>query len=162
MNQTMKTKVELQGDRELVMSRLFDAPRELVFKAYTEAERLKQWWGPRPFPTTYCTVDLRVGGIWHYCMTGPNGEQSWGRSEYREIVPPEKLVYTDAFSDAEGNINSPETIITVYFEDQGGKTLIRSIAVFASAEERQNVLNMGMIAGMDETLDRLDEYLATA
>ncbi|MEX1023009.1 MAG: SRPBCC domain-containing protein [Dehalococcoidia bacterium] len=157
---TDRTKVEQISDRELALERVFDAPRELVFKAWTEPERLLQWWGPRSYPTVVCTVDLRPGGVWHYCMRSAEGDEAWGRAEYREIVPPERLVYVDAFSDAEGSVIPPETVITLTFEEQDGKTLMKSHSLYASAEEMQQVIGMGMVEGISETFDRLDEYLA--
>lgn len=156
-----KLKVDLVGEQELVLERVFHAPRELVFRAWTDAEALKQWWGPRVYPTTYCTVDLRVGGAWHYMMLGPNGEEAWGKAIYDEITPPERLVYRDWFSNAAGDLVPPESTITVTFTDHGGgKTLLRSVSHYASAEGRQQVLEMGVVEGIGETLDRLDEYLA--
>src|SRR3970282_872322 len=155
-----KTTVTAPGDRELVIQRVFDAPRELVFRAYTDPEALVRWWGPREWTTEVRSMDVRPGGRWHYVMRGPGGEEAWGIATYREVVPPERLVYTDAFSDAEGSTVPPEMEITVIFEDQGGKTLLSSTTLFASTEERQQVIEMGVVEGMGQTLDRLDEYLA--
>jgi len=157
-----KTNLTLEGDRELVVTRVFAAPRELVFKAWTEAEALLQWWGPRVFPTRVCTVDLRPDGVWHYCMVGPEGEEAWGIAKYREIVPPERLVYTDWFSNKEGEPVGLGMEMTVEFMAQGDATLLRSRAVFASKEHRDEVIGMGMEEGLSETLDRLDEYLERA
>ena len=151
-------------ERSLTMERVFDAPRELVFRAYTEPEILKHWWGPQGWTLPVCNVDLREGGRWHYCMKGPGGEESWGLATYQEISPPERIVYRDAFSDAEGNVNAdlPEMIITVEFIDEGGKTRLRSRTLFDTQEALQSVLDMGVIEGMTETLDRLEDYLARA
>ena len=157
-----KTNVTLDGDRDMVMTRTFDAPRELVFRAYTEPDRLMQWWGPREWPLAVCKVDLRPGGIWHYCMKGPAGEEAWGRADYKEIEPPKRLVFADAFSDPDANRIPPESQVTIEFEDMGGKTRINSRTTFASAEQRAEVMGMGLIEGMTETLDRLDEHLAAA
>lgn len=155
-----KTDLTLEGDRELVVSRVFDAPRELVFKAWTEPEAIMRWWGPRTWPTKVCTIDLRPGGIWHYCMVGPEGEEAWGRGEYTEIDPPGRLVYIDAFANKEGEATSEGIVTTLVFEEQAGKTLLTSRAVFESAQHRDSVMAMGMEPGLIETLDRLDEYLA--
>jgi uncharacterized protein YndB with AHSA1/START domain len=148
--------------RELRIERTFDAPRDLVWKAWTEADRLKQWWGPRSYPTTYCTVDLRVGGVWHYCMTGPEGQESWGKATYQEIVPPERLVFLDQFSDKDGNAapGMPETTIKMEFVERDGKTVVTATAEYASIEDLEKLVGMGMIEGMTETWDRLEEYLA--
>ena len=90
-----KTTATPAGERELLIEREFAAPRELVFKAWTERDRLMQWWGPPTWPNDYCTVDLRVGGAWHYRMRGPAGGEGWGKGVYREIMPASRLVYSD-------------------------------------------------------------------
>lgn len=149
--------------RELVIERVFDAPRELVFRAWTEPEHIKRWFGPSVFPVTYCVIDLRPGGTWHYCMTGPDNTQAWGKATYQEVVAPERLVYTDAFSDAEGNVNEtlPVSTITVNFIDEGGKTRINSRAVYANAADLQTLQEMGMFEGITETWQQLADYLPT-
>ncbi|MBO0782432.1 MAG: SRPBCC domain-containing protein, partial [Ktedonobacteraceae bacterium] len=81
------------GEKEFVVERHFNAPRTLMFQVFTQPEHLKRWWAPQPYTIPTCTVDLRPGGIWHYCMRSPEGQEHWARSVYREIVPPEKLVY---------------------------------------------------------------------
>jgi uncharacterized protein YndB with AHSA1/START domain len=147
----------------LVVERVFDAPRELVFKAYTEPERLARWFGPAGWTLPVCTLDLRPGGVWRYCMRGPNGEESWGRAVYREVVPPERLVYDDAFSNAEGTIseNMPQMRVTVEFVAEDGKTRIVNRSEFGSAAEVEKVLAMGVEQGMRETWERLDAFLAS-
>ena len=151
-----------KGERELVMTRVFDAPRELVWKAWTEPERLAQWWGPRGWTTTNYAMDVRPGGVWHYCMRGPDGGEAWGKAVYREIVEPERLVYIDSFSDAEGNAEDgmPQMVVTVEFTERDGRTTITSRGQFASAADLEAVLAMGVEQGMTETWDRLEEYLA--
>lgn len=156
-----KTQLIPEGDRELVMTRVFNAPRELVFKAWTEADALLQWWGPRTFPTRVCTVDLRPGGLWHYCMVGPQGEESWGIAKYRGIVPPERLVYTDWFSNKDAEPVGEALEMTFEFRAEGNTTVLHGRAVFSSKEHRDGNLGMGMEEGMSETLERLDEYLET-
>src|SRR3982750_3642882 len=94
------------ADREITFEREFAAPRALVFKAWTDPRALEHWFGPAGWTLPVCEVDLRPGGVWRYCMRGPKGEESWGRATYREIVEPERLVYTDSFSDAAGNVNT--------------------------------------------------------
>ena len=159
-----RTTVARTGEREMVVSRVFDAPRDLVWKAWTDPEALKQWWGPRAWPTTYCTIDLRVGGAWHYRMTGPDGAESWGKGIYQEITPPERLVYIDVFSDAEGNTNEsmPTLEVTVEFHDRDGKTEVVSTSQTATKEQLDALLGMGVVEGVSETWDRLEEYLARA
>jgi uncharacterized protein YndB with AHSA1/START domain len=160
----MKTKFDANQDTgELTITRTFNAPREKVFKAWSSSEALKQWWGPRTFPTTYSDLDFREGGHWHYCMTGPDGTQAWGKMVYDEISEPGRIVYTDHFSDKDGNFNTdlPTMKITVEFEElESGKTRLKSYSKFASPADLQKVLDMGMEQGLDETYDKLDEYLA--
>lgn len=151
------------SDQEFVAERIFDAPRELVWQAWTKPEHLAQWWGPKDWTLPVCKVDFRPGGVWHYCMRGPQGEESWGRAIYREIVEPERIVYLDTFSDEAGNPveGMPEMLITVTFENQNGKTKLATHAKFASAAELESVLAMGMVEGLTQTWDRLEEYLAS-
>src|SRR5687767_7564343 len=94
------------ADREVVITRVFDAPRELVFKAWTEPEHFMRWWGPRGFTAPVCNIDARPGGVFHCCMRSPEGQDFWSKGTYREVVPPERIVVTDSFADAEGNIVS--------------------------------------------------------
>ncbi|HEX4602894.1 MAG TPA: SRPBCC domain-containing protein [Candidatus Angelobacter sp.] len=119
--------------RALVITRTFDAPRELVWKAWTDPERMKLWWGPECFTSPACKIDLRVGGRVHACMRSPQGQEYWNIGVYLEIVEPLRLVYTDHFADEKGNIVPashyglpgdwpPETFVTVTFEDIDGKT----------------------------------------
>ena len=150
-------------DQELVLTRTFSAPRELVFAAYSSCEHLSNWWGPRSWPMAECTMDFRVDGVWHYCLRGPNeGDESWGRAIFNEIVEPELIAYIDSFSDAEGNVNEemPQTRSTVELAETNGKTRLTLRAKYPSSAELQRVLDMGMEQGITETLDRLDEHLA--
>jgi uncharacterized protein YndB with AHSA1/START domain len=160
MMSEIATAFTLAGDRELTIERVFDAPRELVFKAFTEPERLKQWWGTREYKTDVCNLDLRVGGVWHYRMSSSAGEASWGRAVYEEITAPERLVYVDAFSDENGSVIPPKMHITVEFIDQDGKTLLRSTTRFEREADRDALIDMGVQQGISETWDQLAEYLA--
>jgi uncharacterized protein YndB with AHSA1/START domain len=142
--------------RELVISRAFDAPRSLVFKAWTEPERLVRWWGPRGFTLPACKMDLRPGGSFRFRMRSPEGTDHWLRGVYREIVEPERLVFTWAWEDAEGNPGH-ETMVTVTFVEQGAKTrLVMHQAIFESDTAR-DAHEEGWTSG----LERLAEYLAT-
>lgn len=165
MSSKMITKVEGQ---ELILERIFNAPRELVFQAFSEAEHLKHWWGPRGWTLTVCHVDFRPGGIWHYCMKCIDenqgdfyGFESWGKAVYQEIVKAEKIVYTDYFSDAEGNEaeGMPSTEVTLTFIEHEGKTKLVSRGKYASPEALKTVMDMGMEQGITETWDRLGEHL---
>jgi len=165
-NNAMVSKVE--GERVLVLERVFDAPRDLVFKMFKEPEHLKHWWGPRGWDLPVCNIDFRPGGVWHYCMKCVDekqgqyyGMESWGKGVYKEIVEPEKVVYVDYFSDAEGNENDamPVANITMVFIDLGGKTKLVSRTEYASAETLKSVMDMGALDGITQTWDRLEERL---
>ncbi len=153
--------------RELVIERSFDAPRELVFKAWTEPERLMRWWGPKGFTTLNCTIDLRPGGVMHFCMRSPDGQDIWCKGVYQEIVAPERIVCTSCFSDAEGNLVQPthyglsadwpaETLMSVTFDEQDGKTklTLRQAGVPMTPERS------GAVQGWTESFDRLAAYVA--
>ena len=148
---------------ELVATRTFDAPRQLVFAAYSSCDHIKNWWGPRTYPTTFCEMDFRPGGTWRYCMTGPEGDEAWGKGVYSEIVEPERIVYRDYFTDSQGveSAEMPSAAITVEFLQQNGRTELVSKTKYDSKEDLQKVLEMGVEEGFAETLDRLEEYLAT-
>jgi uncharacterized protein YndB with AHSA1/START domain len=152
------------SDREITFEREFNAPRHVVFKAFTDCEALAHWWGPKDWTLPGCTMDLRPGGTWHYGMRGPNGEESWGLATYREIVEPERLVYSDRFADRDGNVNPnmPQMEISVSFISQTGSTLVKMRCLAASPEQAKQLIGMGMEQGMKETWDRLDAYLADA
>jgi len=168
MSSKMIARIEGQ---ELVLERIFDAPRELVFKAFTEAERLQHWWGPRGWRLPVCIVDFRPGGVWHYCMKCVDegqgefyGQEAWGKGVYQEINAPESFSYIDYFSDADGNETEgmPSSFITNIFEEHEGKTKVISRARFESEEGLKTSLDMGMEQGITETWDRLAEYLSAA
>ena len=91
-------------DQAFVITRIFDAPRELVFRVWTEAEHLKQWFGPKGFTMLVAKMDFRPGGMFHYCMHSPNGKEMWGKFVYREIVPPVKIIWVNSFSDKDGGL----------------------------------------------------------
>ena len=152
--------VETKGG-QLILTRQFDAPRRKVFQAHIDCKHLMNWWGPRSWPLTHCKMDFRVGGKWHFCMTGPGGMEAWGLVIYKEIREPEFLVYEDHFSDKDGNLNKdlPTTIVKTEFLEKDGKTIVKSTANYASAEELKKVIDMGMIGGTTETLERLEEYM---
>jgi uncharacterized protein YndB with AHSA1/START domain len=151
---------EVVGDREIVFTRRFEAARPLVFKAWTESDHLMQWWGPREWPLAVSKMDLRPGGVWHYCMRSTDGQESWGKATYREIVEPERLVYVDAFSDPEGNSIAPEATVTITFAESNGGTLVSIHTLYENPADRDRVVEMGVMPGMSETLDRLAEHLA--
>lgn len=165
MGKTVFTKD--RATKTLKMERVFDAPRERVWRAFTTDE-INKWWGPRGWETTSKHMDFRPGGYWHYCMkcVDPNqgewyGKESWGKAVYGEIDEPNKFTYTDYFSDPDGNVaeGMPATTITMEFIDEGGKTRVISSTVFDSEEDFDKVISMGVEQGAGETWDRLAEYL---
>lgn len=164
MSKTGNSKLTSRTEgRDLILKREFDAPRELVFDAFSKAEHLKKWWSPEGWSTPVCEVDFRPGGVWHYCMkcTDKNqeeyGMESWGKAVYQEIQKPEKIVLIDSFSDAEGNNSEemPSTKMTLTFVEQDGKTKLISRSEYASAESLQAVLDMGVLEGVTETWNKL-------
>ena len=154
---------------EVVITRTLDAPRELVWRAWTEPERTMRWWGPKTFTSPACEIDLRIGGQYLSSMRAPDGKDYWSTGVYREIVEPERLVMTDCFADAEGNTVPAsyygmsgdwplEMLVTVTLEEQDGKTKLtirHSGTEGVSAEDRQN-----MTQGWNESLDKLEQVLA--
>ncbi|WP_174612724.1 SRPBCC family protein [Virgibacillus ihumii] len=154
--------------RTLVMERMFDAPRELVFKAFSESDHLEQWWGPEGWETESRKFEFVPGGVWHYCMrcTDENqgdfyGMESWGKTIYSEINPPETIVYTDVFSDEEGNSadGMPATQVTMNFVEQEEVTKLIVHSQFESVEALQKVVDMGVVEGTDSQYRCLDDHL---
>ena len=124
------------ADRVLTIERVFDAPRDLVFKAWTEPEHMSKWFGPRGFKSTVEKHDLRPGGQYRIHMLGPDRDH-WSQGVFREIDPPKRLVMVGGWADAEGNMTRPETTLTLLFEDVGGKTkLTLHNAIFESTTAR--------------------------
>jgi uncharacterized protein YndB with AHSA1/START domain len=162
MNKSDST--EAQSDREIVITRVFNAPRELVFKAWTEPEHVAQWWGPKGFTTRITELDLRPGGKWRYVMIGPDGTEYPVKGVFREIVPLERIVTTDEFDEGfEKVVNAdlPKGIVaTAIFEDLAGKTKLTLRILHESIEDRGKHEEMGVVGGWNSTLDCLEEYLA--
>ncbi|MEH7239283.1 SRPBCC family protein [Bacillus sp. JJ1562] len=163
----MITRVE--NDRVLILERIFNAPCDLVFTMFKEPEHLKNWWGPKGWELPVCNVDFRPGGVWHYCMKCVDrnqgqfyGMESWGKGIYKAITVPELIIYTDYFSDAEGNIDEklPSTEVTLEFIDMDGKTKLINRGEYISAEALKTVIDMGMEQGITETWNRLEGYLS--
>jgi uncharacterized protein YndB with AHSA1/START domain len=127
MNQN-KTRSEDTKKQELFITRIFDAPRERVWKAWTEPELMKRWWGPKGFTTPYCEIDLRVGGKFLYCMRSPEGKDYWSTGVYREIVRLERIVCTDSFADEKGNV-VPATQYGMSAAHPMNKDLVSSMVV---------------------------------
>jgi uncharacterized protein YndB with AHSA1/START domain len=147
----------IKSDLEIELTREFNAPRHLVFEAHTKPEHVRRWWGPRGHEMTVCEMDFRPGGKWRYVTRKPNGKEYGFGGEYREIVPPERFVWTFGFDGMPG-----EPGLEVYsFEEHDGRTTLRSYAKFDSVEQRDGVIASGMEKGAAEMWDRLEEHLAT-
>jgi uncharacterized protein YndB with AHSA1/START domain len=172
MAETRKSPIEDAFDREFVISRTFDAPRELVWKVFTDPEHMKHWWGPKGFTVLAAKMDFRPGGSYHYCMRSPDGHDMWGKFVYREIVAPERIVFLNSFSDEAGGLTrhpmSPtwplEMLSTFTFAEQHGKTTltIRWAPYNATVEERKTFDDgrKGMQGGWSGTFEQLEAYLA--
>jgi uncharacterized protein YndB with AHSA1/START domain len=158
---------EESAGQALVIERIFDAPRELVWRAWTEPALVKRWWGPKDFTAPHITMDLRVGGKYVFCMRGPDGNDFWSTGVYREIVPLERIVCTDSFADERGNTvpashygmsaDIPlEMLVTVTFEEyEGGKTKMTLRHVGLPEGEMKDMTG----AGWNESFDKLAESL---
>jgi uncharacterized protein YndB with AHSA1/START domain len=143
-------------EREIVVARILDAPRHLVFQAWTEPDRVACWLGPPGFTVAHCTMDVRPGGAFRLCLRSPAGAEYWRQGVYREVVAPERLVYTFAWADAMGKPHY-ETVVTVTFAEHGDKTeLTLHQSVFKSVAARDE--HQG---DWSKELQRLAEYLAT-
>lgn len=160
--------------KPFVISREFAAPRDLVWQAWTERERFMTWFGPKDFKTTYARMELKPGGMFHYCMAAPDGKELWGRAVYREVVPPTKLVWINSFSDKDGGITPhpfskdpwPLQMLTVVtLAEQAGKTTVTITWVpFDSTDAERATFETGrgsMTMGWTGTLDRLTAYLGS-
>jgi uncharacterized protein YndB with AHSA1/START domain len=155
-----KNSVDLDRDpRSIVGSRVFDAPRDLVFSAFSDPKHLSQWWGPDGFTTTTSAFDFRPGGVWRFVMHGPDGRDYQNRVTYDEIVPPERIVYRHGGGD---DVVPVQFVTTVTFEALGpDRTRLTWHGRFPSAEERARVIKeYGADKGLAQTMARLGQYVA--
>ena len=159
MMETGTLQITTPTEREIVMSRIFDAPRNLVFEAWTKPELLKRWLGARGgWSMVVCEVDLRVGGAYRFVWRGPDGAEMGMGGVYREIAPPERLVATESFDDP---WYPGEALDTTVLVEEGGKTTATTTVLYESEEIRDAVLESGMARGVAESYDVLAEYLAS-
>ena len=149
---------KLVGDREIAITRVFDAPRDLVFGAWIDPKAIGQWWGPRGFSTTTHSMEVQAGGVWKYTMRGPDGTSYPNEVRYEEVEIPERIIYSTV-----GGLEDQETHshrVIVEFRDKGSKTEVSMRMIFPSAAERDHVVNVfGAVEGLNDTTDRLGEYL---
>lgn len=152
---------EKPSDREIVIARTFDAPRELVWRAMTDPQHVVNWWGPRGFTTTIETMDVRPGGVWKHTMHGPDGTNYPNKSVFKEIVKPERIVYSHGGGREDGP--GASFVATWTFDEvEGGKTKVTIRMVFSSSAARDFVIKeFGAIEGGRQTLERLAEHLPT-
>jgi uncharacterized protein YndB with AHSA1/START domain len=163
-----KKQAAMASSKALIITRVFDAPRELVWKAWTEPKHLMKWWGPKEFTCPVCKIDFRVGGSFHYCMRSPEGKDYWGTGVYKEIRRFEKIVVTDSFADKFGNVvpataygfegDFPlELLITITFEKLKGKVKLTLRHDGFPVGKHKDMAN----TGWNESLDKLRELLMT-
>ena len=155
MKNTGTLKVTTPSDREIVMTRVFHAPRQMVFDAFCKPGLLKRWFGPRGWSLVVCEVDFRVGGGFRFVLRGPNGKDMGMRGVYREIAAPERTVHMESFDDYPG-----ESQVTAAFIEKDGRTTMTATILYDSKEIRDAVIQSGMEHGAAESYDRLAELLA--
>jgi uncharacterized protein YndB with AHSA1/START domain len=157
---TPSLEITTPSDREIRMTRAFDAPRDLVFEAWTNPEHVRHWWGWRTSTMLVCEADVRPGGTWRYVTREANGQEVPFTGVYREVERPERLVHTEVFDVEPFNQGEPP-VVTVTFTEEAGRTTVTSVGLYPTKEIRDTVLGSGMEAGAAESLDRLAERLAT-
>jgi len=149
--------IALPSEREIVLTRVFDAPRSLVFEMLTKPEHVTRWWGPRATSMVMCEMDVCPGGTWRHVLRMPDGAETVFKGVYHEIVPPEKIVATECFD--EPRLGSPKWLATVTLEEHDGRTTLTSRVLHPSVQARDGHLGAGMEWGATETFDRLAELL---
>lgn len=156
----------INTENEIVITRVFDAPRDLVWKAWTDPEQIMRWWGPKDFTSPVCEIDLREGGKYLFCMRSPDGQDYWSTGTFEEIALMERIVYTDSFADEQGNVVPPshygmgddspmDLLVTLTFEEEAGKTkLTLRQSGFPEGEMGEQTE-----AGWNESFDKLADSL---
>ena len=147
--------ITVLSDTEIQITREFDAPREIVFKAMTDPALLAKWWGPRRYKTVVDQLDVRPGGKWRMRNVGADGGEHAFRGEFREVTPPERIIWTFEYEPVAGHIS----VETMTLTERDGRTLLVAHDRFASKEDRDGMLQSGMESGARETYERLDEVL---
>lgn len=154
MKNTGALKVSTPTDTDILMTRVFDAPRPLVYDAFTKPELLKRWFGPHGWSLEVCEVDLRIGGKWRFILAGPEGQRMGMSGVYQELNPPYGSVHTESFDDYPG-----ESLVTMALTEENGKTTMNATVRYPSKEVRDIVINSGMEHGAAESYDKLAEVL---
>lgn len=162
-----KVKSQTEG-KKLIIERRFDAPKDVVFRAFSDSKELESWWGPEGWQTENRLFEFEPGGVWLYCMRciDPEqgdfyGQEAWGKSVYHEIHPPNVIIYTDVFADENGNTaeGMPASLSTVEFAELDGQTDIIITSQFQTEEDMRTVIEMGVIEGVSSQFNRLDGLL---
>jgi uncharacterized protein YndB with AHSA1/START domain len=148
--------VTTPADREIHIERVFEAPRDRVFAAFTDPELIPQWWGPHGTTTVVDRLELRPGGSWRFVVRNSDGSETGFRGTFREITPPERIVWTFEWEGMPGHVS----VDTATFEDLGNRTKVTTVSLFHTTEERDGMLASGMEGGLNESYARLDELLA--
>jgi uncharacterized protein YndB with AHSA1/START domain len=156
MNNPRTARITTPSDHEIVITRDFDAPRTVVFDAWTKAEHVAQWWDPSRTPLAVCEIDLRPNGAFRFVHRGPEGRAHSFTGLYREIAAPERLVFT-----ARSSPSGPESVGTLVFSEHEGRTTLTMTIACQSKADRDALLQMRVDVGTARTLDNLDEHLAT-
>jgi uncharacterized protein YndB with AHSA1/START domain len=157
MRNTGTLKVTTPSDQEVMLTRVFDAPRRMVFDAFTKPDLLKRWFGPRGWSLSQCEVDLKVGGQWRFVLRSPEGQEMGMSGVWRELQPYDRMVHTESFDDFPG-----ESQVTTVLTEKDGKTTLQATVRYASKEVRDAVIASGMEHGAAESYDKLNEMFATA
>ena len=144
------------GKQEIIMTRMFKAPRQRVFAAYTDPTLIPEWWGPRRLTTTVETMEVRKGGVWRYVQRDDQSNEFAFNGVYHDITSPERLINTFEFEGLPGHVG----LVITTFEEQGGQTMLHEKSVFPSVEDRDGTISNGMQGGAIETMDRFEELLA--
>ena len=145
----------IAGKQEIVGTRTFDAPRDLVFKTMTDPTLIPRWWGPRRHATRVDEMEVRAGGRWRYVLRDPDGDETAFHGVYHDLTAPERLIYTFEWEGQPGHV----LLETVTLEDVGGQTKMTDLLVFQSVADRDGMVENGMESGARETMDRLEELL---
>ena len=152
---TATATITTPSDREIHCERVFDAPRDRVYAAYTDPALIPEWWGPRGMETIVDVMDVRPGGSWRFEMRGADGSETGFRGTYREVSPPERIVQTFEWEGMPGHVS----VETAEFEDLGDRTRVVTTSIFHTTEERDGMLSSGMEGGLNESYQRMDELL---
>jgi uncharacterized protein YndB with AHSA1/START domain len=151
------------ANKKLTVVREFDSPLDLVWQAWTDSEILDQWWAPKPYKAETKTMDFREGGLWLYCMVGPEGNRHWCRVDYKKIDPPRSITSDSSFTDKDGNITRdlPGMGWSQAFSQTGSITTVRVVLSFTTEADLETIINMGFKEGFTAGLNNLDHYLST-